>query len=82
MSLFLEDPTCVVFSSHPPFGLSLCSNQTSTPPSTRAISVGKPFTVVNPTATAEWATGSPQESGTTQLQAKVDGSTNVQLSLA
>jgi hypothetical protein len=46
-----------------------------------AISGGKLFSVVNLTATAEWTAGSDKESGTAQLQAKADGSTNIQLTL-
>ena len=46
-----------------------------------AVSGGKPFSVVNLTATAEWIAGSDRESGTAQLQANIDGSTNVQLAL-
>jgi hypothetical protein len=46
-----------------------------------AVSTGKSFSVVNLTATAEWTAGSDRESGTAQLQANVDGSTNVQLAL-
>jgi hypothetical protein len=46
-----------------------------------AVSAGKPFSVVNLTATAEWIAGSDHESGSAQLQAKVDGSANVQLML-
>jgi hypothetical protein len=46
-----------------------------------AVSAGKPFGVVNLTATAEWIAGSLHENGTAQLQANVDGSTNVQLAL-
>jgi hypothetical protein len=46
-----------------------------------AVSGGKPFSVLNLSATAEWTAGSDQESGTAQLQAKADGSANVQLSL-
>jgi hypothetical protein len=45
-----------------------------------AISAGKPFSVVNLTATAEWTAGSTHESGTAQLQAKADGSATLQLS--
>jgi len=61
-------------------------SQTPTPSSFQtqsrmAVSAGKPFSVVNLTATAEWTAGSLQESGTAQLQAKADGSTNVQLNL-
>jgi hypothetical protein len=44
-----------------------------------AVSAGKPFSVVNLTATAEWTAGSTHESGTAQLQAKADGSANLQL---
>jgi hypothetical protein len=62
-------------------------SQTSTPstPSSfqvqaqTAVSAGKPFSVVNLTATAEWTAGSTHETGTAQLQAKVDGSANLQL---
>jgi hypothetical protein len=46
-----------------------------------AVSGGKPFSVLNLTAAAEWTAGSTHESGTAQLQAKIDGSSNVQLSL-
>jgi hypothetical protein len=46
-----------------------------------AVSGGKAFSVVNLTATAEWIAGSDRESGTAQLQANTDGSTNVQLAL-
>jgi hypothetical protein len=46
-----------------------------------AVSSGKSFSVVNLTATAEWTAGSLHESGTAQLQANADGSTNVQLAL-
>jgi hypothetical protein len=46
-----------------------------------AVSGGKAFSVVNLTATAEWIAGSDRESGTAQLQANADGSTNVQLAL-
>jgi hypothetical protein len=78
-----------VFSSCLLFGLvasSSAHSQTSTPSSFQvqaqtAVSAGKPFSVVNLTATAEWTAGATHESGTAQLQAKVDGSTNVQLSL-
>jgi hypothetical protein len=42
---------------------------------------GKSFSVVNLTATAVWTAGSLQQSGTAQLQANADGSTNVQLAL-
>jgi hypothetical protein len=45
------------------------------------VSAGKPFSVVNLTATAEWTAGFLHESGTAQLQANVDGSANVQLAL-
>jgi hypothetical protein len=45
-----------------------------------AVSAGKPFRVVNLTATAEWTAGSTHESGTAQLQAKADGSATLQLS--
>lgn len=47
-----------------------------------AVSGGKAFSVVNLTATAEWIAGSDRESGTAQLQANADGSTNVQLALS
>ena len=47
----------------------------------QATSNGKSFTSVNFTATAEWIAGSLHESGTATLQAKIDGSTNVQLDL-
>jgi hypothetical protein len=60
-------------------------SQTSTPSSfqrqTQIAASAKPFSVVNLTATAQWTAGSLQESGTAQLQANADGSTNVQLSL-
>jgi hypothetical protein len=46
-----------------------------------AVSGGKSFSVINLTATAEWTAGSDHESGTAQLQANVDGSSNLQLSL-
>jgi hypothetical protein len=46
-----------------------------------AVSGGKSFSAVNLTATAEWTAGSLRESGTAQLQANADGSTNVQLAL-
>ncbi len=46
-----------------------------------AVSAGKPFSAVNLTATAEWSAGSTHQSGTAQLQANADGSTNVQLAL-
>jgi hypothetical protein len=46
-----------------------------------AVSGGKLFSVLNLTATAEWTAGSTHETGTAQLQAKIDGSANVQLSL-
>lgn len=46
-----------------------------------AVSGGKAFSVVNLTAAAEWIAGSDRESGTGQLQANADGSTNVQLAL-
>jgi hypothetical protein len=46
-----------------------------------AVSAGKPFNTVNLSATAEWTAGADHESGTAQLQANVNGSTNVQLSL-
>jgi hypothetical protein len=46
-----------------------------------AVAGGKTFRVVNLTATAEWIAGSDRESGTAQLQANADGSTNVQLAL-
>jgi hypothetical protein len=46
-----------------------------------AVSGGKSFSVVNLTATAEWTAGSLNQSGTAQLQANADGSTNVQLTL-
>jgi hypothetical protein len=46
-----------------------------------AVSGGKAFSVVNLTAAAEWIAGSDRESGTAQLQASADGSTNVQLAL-
>jgi hypothetical protein len=42
-----------------------------------AVSAGKPFSVVNLTATAEWTAGSPHESRTAQVQANADGSTGV-----
>jgi hypothetical protein len=59
-------------------------SQTSTPSTFQVqaqttVSAGKPFSVVNLTATAEWTAGSTHESGTAQLQAKVDGSANLQL---
>jgi hypothetical protein len=62
------------------------SSQTSTPSSFQvqaqaAVSAGKSFSVVNLTATAEWTAGSLHESGTAQLQAKVDGSTSAQLNI-
>jgi hypothetical protein len=47
----------------------------------KAVSGGKAFSVVNLTATAEWIAGSDRESGTAQLQANADGSTNVRLTL-
>jgi hypothetical protein len=61
-------------------------SQTPTPSSFQlqaeaAVSAGKPFSVVSLTAAAEWTAGSTHESGTAQLQAKVDGSANVQLAL-
>ena len=46
-----------------------------------AVTGGKSFSVVNLSATAEWTAGSLHESGTAQLQANLDGSTNVQLAL-
>jgi hypothetical protein len=46
-----------------------------------AITSGKSFHVLNLTANAEWVAGSQHESGTAQLMASVDGSTNVQLNL-
>jgi hypothetical protein len=46
-----------------------------------AVSAGKPFSAVNLSATAEWTVGSLHESGTAQLQANVDGSNSVQLTL-
>jgi len=64
-----------------------CQTATSQTPSTfqqqaqAAVSAGKPFSVVNLTATAEWTVGSLHESGTAQLQANADGSNNVQLAL-
>jgi hypothetical protein len=62
------------------------SAQTQTPTSFQqqaqaAVSAGKLFSVVNLTATAEWIAGSDHETGTAQLQANADGSTNVQLIL-
>ena len=42
---------------------------------------GKAFHLINLIATAQWIAGSNQEQGTAQLQAKIDGSANVQLSL-
>lgn len=46
-----------------------------------AVTGGRSFSAVSLTATAEWTAGSLQESGTAQLQANLDGSTNVQLTL-
>ena len=46
-----------------------------------AVSGGKAFHAVNLTATAEWIAGSDRQSGTAQLQANADGSSNVQLAL-
>ena len=46
-----------------------------------AVSGGKPFSAVNLTANAEWIAGSDRESGTAQMQANIDGSTNVQFAL-
>jgi hypothetical protein len=46
-----------------------------------AVTGGKSFSVLNLTATAVWTAGSLQQSGTAQLQANADGSTNVQLAL-
>jgi hypothetical protein len=46
-----------------------------------AVTGGKSFSVVNLNATAVWTAGSLQQSGTAQLQANADGSTNVQLAL-
>jgi hypothetical protein len=61
-------------------------SQTSTPSSFQAqaqaaVSAGKPFSVVNLAATAEWTAGSTHESGTAQLQAKADGSASLQFSI-
>jgi hypothetical protein len=72
------------------FCLTACysaHSQPSTPSSFQvqaqaAVSAGKPFSVVNLTATAEWTAGSLHERGTAQLQARADGSTNVQLNLS
>jgi hypothetical protein len=46
-----------------------------------AVSGGKPFKLLNLTASAEWTAGSDHESGTAQLQANIDGSSRIQLAL-
>jgi hypothetical protein len=46
-----------------------------------AVSGGKPFSVVDLTATVQWIAGSLNQNGTAQLQTKLDGSSDVQLNL-
>jgi hypothetical protein len=75
--------SCLLFS----LTASYSAHSQSSPPSSfqlqtqTAVSAGKPFSVVNLTATAEWTSGSTQESGTAQLVAKIDGSSSLQLSI-
>jgi hypothetical protein len=89
MSLFLGDPMRIcIFSSCLLFCLThsySAQSQTSTPSSfqtqAQMATSAKTFSVVNVTANAEWTTGSTHEAGTAQLQAKVDGSASLQLSI-
>ncbi len=68
---------CLLFSS-PAFTQTPTTFQQQTQ---AAVSGGRTFSAMNLTATAEWIAGSDHETGTAQLQANVDGSTNVQLAL-